>query len=248
MHTHDENEKEALQDLLVRQAMGEALAPLERERLEQAQARDPGLAADAASLKRTVDQLALATEAEPPARLRARVLESVRRQTRPRVTSIARPRWQWSYAMAASVALLAVIAGAALLVENQRLKREIELEKIAATTLREPNVVMSFALEGTGGGAKASGRVLLDLDAKRASIAVRDLPKLPAGQSYYLWALLDSKKVPCGEFKADADGRIVTQFPIPVDSYTSPVEQLVMTIETGSGLTAPLGPVVMASS
>ena len=89
--------------------------------------------------------------------------------------------------------------------------------------------------------------MLLDLDARRASIAVLDLPAAPVGHSYHLWAVLESKKVPCGRFTPASDGRILTQFAIPVDSYTSPIERLILTVEPDSEQTIPRGTTVMTS-
>lgn len=233
----EEIDKEALQDLLVRRLLGE-LVPEERERLERALAEDSALAEEARSLDRTVERLAGAASAEPPARLRARVLGSGPVQR----------RWNLPLALAASAAVLATIACAVLVMDRIDLERRLDLQRSASVMLREPNVVLSFALEGSGSAAAASGVALLDLDARRASIAVEDLAAPPAGRTYHLWAVLESKSVFCGEFLPRADGRILTQFAIPVDSYTSPIEKLVLTVEARDARAAPQGPVVMSST
>ena len=154
---------------------------------------------------------------------------------------------RWPQAMAAGIAVLAVAGASLLWIQNQQLRRDAELQNTAARMLLEPNVVRSFTITGTGSDAAAKGVVLLDLDAKRASISVRGLPALPEGQSYFLWAELDDKRVPCGQFNPMEDGTLLTQFQIPVDSYTSPIARLVMTIENDANAQAASGPVVMSS-
>ena len=251
----DELDKESLQDLLVRRALGE-LAPEELEWLERALATNPALAADAASLESTLDLLGRSVRSKPPARLRARLLESARRELGVPVLAaqperlasrpIARRR-SWRFVTAASIAAAATVAGAVLVVDDLRLRRSLELHESAAAMLREPNIVLSFSLKGSGTAAAATGLVLLDLDARRASIAVRDLPPLPPTQSYHLWAQLGAKNVLCGEFTPRADGRILTQFAIPVDSYTAPIDKLILTIEAEAEPAAPLGAIAMSS-
>ena len=116
-----------------------------------------------------------------------------------------------------------------------------------ATTLQQPNVVQQFALRGTG-ISLAAGSIVLDLDAKRAAVAIRGLSTLPPGQVYRLWARIGDGTVPCGQFNADADGVVRSQFTIPVDAYTSPVQQLFLNVEPAEQGAQPVGPTVMVSA
>ena len=69
----------------------------------------------------------------------------------------------------------------ALAWDSYRLRQELGLQQDVATTLQQPNVVRQFALAGNG-LSLAVGTAVLDLDAKRAAVVIRGLPKLPAGQ------------------------------------------------------------------
>lgn len=251
----------ALHDLLVQQLLGEPLSPADRAQLDAALSSDAALRAEAAELEQTLAQLAASVQSTPPPGLRARVLASVPAPEPARAPTVAaadaaaaRPmaaragRARWPYALAASVTVLAIATGSFFAAENRQLRQDMAQQAAAARMLLEPNVVMSFAMRGVGPAERAAGVVLLDLDAKRASISVRELPTLPDGQSYFLWAELEGAKVPCGQFRTLADGTLLTQFPIPVDSYVSPILRLVMTVETGAAPGTPVGPEVMASS
>ncbi len=231
-----------IHDLLVQQVLGESLSAEDQARLTAALAADPALRTERVELEKTLLQLAQGVQAPPPPRLRGRILSSVA-QRRPAARA---PRWP--YALAASVTLLAVGVGTFFLLENQQLRRDMARQSAAARMLLEPNVVLSFALQGENQASRAAGVVLLDLDAKRASVSITDLPVLPDGQAYFLWAELEGTQVPCGQFRTLADGTILTQFPIPVDSYVTPIQRLILTVETGSDATAPSGPVVMIST
>jgi len=249
-----------LRDLLVRYVLGD-LDTQEKLRVQIALQSDAALAREAVELRRTLDLLPLTTQAAPPAHLRERTLAGARERLAdrvveerdpPSVTSLAaareqRGRFSWAWAATASLATAGSIACAVLVVDRLQLQRKHDLDMQAATMLLEPNVVKSFSLQGSGSASKASGVVLLDLDAKRASIVVRDLPAVPAGQAYHLWAVLENKRVPCGRFTPTAQGRIVTQFAIPVDSYTSPLQKLILTVEPDMDVAQPSGNEAMSS-
>ena len=273
MHMNEDRNTDPIADLLSQHAL-EDLDAESAARLQRLLAEDPALAREAEELRHVVALLPLVTQCAPPAHLRARVLAAAQASTPPAVQPsnvrvLARrstQRWpvlaSLSLAAAASLACAVLITQrvdwtseraqlvseqAQLSAENARLERALKLRSEAASMLLEPNIVRTFAMGGRNPASAAAGYVLLDLDARRAAIAVLDLPTPPSGHSYHLWAVLESKKVPCGRFTPAADGRILTQFAIPVDSYTSPIQSLILTVEPDSEQTTPRGDTVMTS-
>ncbi len=220
---------------------------------ERRLAAEPALAAAVERLRATLGLMPLATVAEPPPHLRARVLNAAAaldtpagRGTieRPRPSaalSVRAPRRVVWSRFAAAAAALAVAFG----VDAYRARRELALERQLTATLQEPNVVRSFALAGTGG---AYGTVALDLDAKRGAVVLKDLRALSAGERYRLWAQVGERSVFCGEFQADPSGAIVAQFVVPVESYTAPIARLFLTKESTPRGETPAGPTVMEST
>jgi anti-sigma factor RsiW len=255
----DPADREALEDLMTRYVLGELGGDEAREMARLVQER-PELGVEIGRLQHTLGLMPYAVVTAPPPHLRARVLEAARHteaarpsppasirdyeQTSPttvprrpaRVLSIAR--------VVGSIAALLIVA---LAWDGHRLRRELQLQRDVATTLQQPNVVRQFALRGTG-FSQAAGTAVLDLDAKRAAVAIRGLPKLPSGQVYRLWARVGDGTVPCGQFNADADGAVMSQFTIPVDAYTSPVRELFLNIEPGEQGPRPVGRTVMVST
>ena len=244
--TLDSDEQE-MRDLLVRYVLGD-VEPEARSLMRRLFEADPALAKEAAELERTLQLLPLATAVAPPPHLRERVLAAARGMSTPRAVTARRPADRtryWHFATAAALAASAIVC-ALLLVERAALRHEFEQQARAAGMLREPNVVLSFKLTGAGSASAASGYVLLDLDAKRASISVDKLPDAPQGYAYHLWAILESKQVPCGRFNP-VGGSLLTQFAIPVDSYTSPIQKLILTLQPDNDQAAPKGEAIMTS-
>ena len=231
---------ETLEDLMTRSALGE-LRGDEARRLAVLIAERPALGAEMERLRRAYGMIGYAVATPPPADLRARVLAAAgarapRTVRGPRVLTVTR--------VVGSVAAALILA---LAWDGYRLRQELALQQDVAATLQQPNVVQQFALAGNG-ASLAAGTVVLDLDAKRAAVAIRGLPRLPAGQVYRLWARVGEGAVPCGQFNADEQGRVVSQFPIPVDAYTSPVRELFLNVEPAAQGPQPVGRTVMRSA
>lgn len=244
------DDSEALREAACRLVLDD-LGADERRALEAEAAADPRLGAEVTRLRAALDLLPHAAATHPPARLRARVLETAaRRRTTPAakapvsrswVARRRRPAWGTLAAIAAS------LVAAVLAWDGLRLRRELALNRDVAALLLEPNVVLSFQLAGTGEGSGSFGAVSLDLDDEKGAIAIRDLPPLGADRVYALWARVADADVPCGQFRVDPKGNALAQFAVPVDSYTAPVAQLFVTVEPKSVPDKPTGPRVMES-
>ena len=236
-------DRDARDEILVRLVLGD-LPAAEAETLRTMLAHDPALAREVRSLRATLDQLPYATVTAPPPHLRARVLHAAGTAPRPSATPPATTRGPvvtWRRVVGALAAGLAL----QLVWDNGRLRRDLALQRDVMTTLQQPNVLLSFALAGTGGGSGAFGSVVLDLDAKKAAVVIRDLAPAPPDHTYRLWAQVGDRKVPCGDLRIAPDGTVSAQIPIPVDAYTAPVRELLLTLETRADTDAPHGPTVM---
>jgi anti-sigma-K factor RskA len=250
MRDHD-TDQDSMQYLLAGYALGD-LDMAGRVRLRRMMAADSAVAKEADELRQGFEQLGIAVAAVPPAGLRAKVLAATSAtavsgyNTHP--ASVIKLSTSRRYFVAVSaLAMAASVACVALVVDRSQLRSNADLQAQAAIMLREPNVVLSFPMQGSGAAAAARGVVLLDLDARRAAIAVQKLPALPSGQAYHLWAVLEDKQVPCGRFVRADNGAIQTQFAIPVDSYSSPIKKLILTVDQDVDQTAPRGGAVMSS-
>jgi anti-sigma-K factor RskA len=236
------------EDRLVEYVLGE-LRRDDAQALEGLMRTDAELAAEVRRLRQVFDLLPYATLEEPPADLRARILDAAAARaqsaTKEAPPSPVRPvrRVVWSRFIAAAAAVVALAFG----FDSWRTRQELALQREVTATLEEPNVVRSFALAGTGTASGAVGRVTLDLDAKKGAVVLKGMPVLPPGEVYRLWAAVGDKSVPCGQFTANKDGAVLAQFVVPVESYTAPIGKLFVTVEPETPPDAPTGPRVMES-
>ena len=171
---------------------------------------------------------AAAPAAEPPARLRKRVLAIAGGQTA--------ARWNWSpvWAAVAAGALIAAVVfnvrgasrgggiaagarGIAADASRKRRPRSRELARLneAFAILNQPN-----AKQVVFGGAAPQpprGRVFLD-PARGVLLLASNLPPAPAGKTYEMWVIpKGGKPVPAGLFQSAADGTAFHVLPGPVD-------------------------------
>ncbi len=115
--------------------------------------------------------------------------------------------------------------------------QNVNLMEAAITTALQGSATHVFTLKGTKAANTASGSVILDLKEGVALIALQDLPALPPGESYHLWAFTQTDKILCGTFNTPPSGKIVDKIAIAKDAYNSPV--LMMRISKESDQTPP---------
>jgi anti-sigma-K factor RskA len=242
--THPASGDGAGEEQMVQYVLGE-LSRTDAEAFEARIAADAALRAEVRRLRDTLDLLPYASVTDPPPALRAAVLRAAQMQAAPArapAPKHAARRVVWSRFAAATAAGIALVLG----LEVHRLRSELELQHDAAALLQEPNVVRSFTLAATSAFGRSSGSVILDLDAKKGAVVLRNLPPLPAEHVYRLWARVGDANVPCGDF-IGAGGAVRSPFPVPVESYTAPVAGVFVTIEPRAAGDHPTGPVVMES-
>jgi anti-sigma-K factor RskA len=258
-------DQETRDDLTVSYVLGE-LGPTETAAFERELAADAALAAEVQALRRAFAALPYATVTEPPSDLRDRVLSAARddeamerggtgdiarsvdregtlRIDRKGTRSLARPRAWWPAAITALAAGLALFFA----FDARHLRRELALQREVTELLQQPNVVVGFALAGSGTAAGAYGNVVLDMDAGKGALALRGLPATPSGQVYRLWARSAGKDVLCGQFAADAERGARAQFVVPVRAYEGRVEQVFVTLEPLAETPQPTGPRILES-
>lgn len=193
----------------------------------------------------------------PPPHLRDRVLAAA--QTKMSSPLMRRQRWiAWGGAIAA------ILVGA-LAVDNYRLRQQLQVsEKVAIDNsqlkqqlqdaqafknlIQQPTTLV-YALKGAGETPAASGRVVFNAGQRQAIVVVRDLPKLPPGQLYRLWALSTKGEVVyCGQFDTEKAGAAVERFTTDQAPESLAVAEMRITQEIANTPPIPKGPAVMTSA
>lgn len=136
---------------------------------------------------------------------------------------------------------VAIIGGAIALlgmgIDNLLLRQRLTL--MEAAVHQSEVETRGFALQGTQAVSHASGSVVLDLESGKAVIALHQLPALPPGQTYSLWAITQHKKVFCGKFNTNASGHLIQEVPIPIKEYDSTVVAMEISRESANSPHSP---------
>lgn len=198
----------------------DALEGDEARRMDEHLASCKDHAAAAAELRQAQARLALtADDVEPPADLRARIVQAVKadRGVAPVVVPIRRaprmPRWAPRPAFPAIAAGLLLALGAGGVVGYQL----SQTQQIAYTFPGDPS---------RAPGAQA--RLVYFKDRQQAVLAVTGLPRLSAGQVYEAWLIKGGQAVDEG-VGTQANGSLGLQIPVDVSQF----DQLAITIEPG---------------
>ena len=160
---------------------------------------------------------------------------------RSRVTPMRR-RPVWLQAAGAIAAITAI----ALLVDNYRLRQTLQANQSIVATLQQPDSIV-YTLKGTEKAAHASGNLVVNAADKTAVVLVQNLPALPTGEIYRLWAIPKGATKPtyCGQFNNNRSGTVHWSLPEAVCSATAP--QMLITAESAAAPFVPQGTLVMKS-
>lgn len=132
----------------------------------------------------------------------------------------------------------------------QKLERELQLAQAqiqtvrpVVNTLQQPGGLI-YSLEGSKLANAASGRLVLS-DSREVIIIVQNLPELPAGKVYRLWAAFPQKTglTYCGQFNSNTQG--VIQLASSSNHCTEDPTQVVVTLDAVTDPTTRGGPIVM---
>jgi anti-sigma-K factor RskA len=261
---------EPIQNLLAGHVLGD-LTPDEAEQLQQLLAAQPDLAVEIHQLQEVLAAMPYGLpEAVPSDRVRSQMLqtfqEEITQQTMPPrspavISEVAHrfapyPRTSISFRrsklaiLAGSVAAVLVLAVG---INNYQLRQElattqahIAYQKDLIAMLQQPQTRL-VSLKGMDNMSQSSGNAVITPGQAGTVLVLQDLPAPPPGKSYQLWAIADGKKIACGNFTSNSQGRVVIKLPI-ASTTANQLTGLAITVEASPTPLAPTGPMVMTSS
>jgi anti-sigma-K factor RskA len=248
------------------------LSPEEAEEFQRVLAENPDITSEVSRLQEVLGLMPYALpDQEPPPHLRAAILNAAQ-LNEPEAESVLidrvavkrRRNFTWLGIGAAAAATILALA-----VNNYRLQQEVQTarqevqkrdaaiatleqeaqnNKAVIATLQQPNASL-YALQGTNQAATAAGNLVLAPTQREVVIVAHNLPKLPEGKAYRLWAVATGATKPtyCGQFNSSPTGIISATWSVPTATCSSNVSQLLITAETASDPPIPAGPLVMKS-
>ncbi len=245
-----------------------ALDGEERVRFERHLASGCKLCQDAVrESEEILADLALAApHAAPPASVKERLFDRVRRDSKASKDVKSRggsPLWM---ALAAAATLAAIGLGLYARTIRERAETEriallerAETERAAREALERDMENLSETLEaftapatravslaGQGEGEGAAAKAFLDPQNGRLFLYVYNLPPPPSGRTYQLWLIVAGSPVSMGVFGVEPDGRgRLDTASIP--AFTGEVT-VAVTIEPAGGVPQPTGPIILVGS
>ncbi len=124
------------------------------------------------------------------------------------------------------------------------MQAEVSRQTDVIAMLQHPKTHL-VSLKGMDMASAASGSIVMTPGEPKVVLILQNLPVLPQGQSYQLWSVVGSEKIPSGQFNASSHGTVFVKLSTPPSGK---VTALVVTIETSPTPNTPDGPMVMTSS
>ncbi len=265
-------EHQVYEELLTLQALGALDAPDQRQ-LEEHLGTCAACREELAELGDAAGLLAHAsTPAEPGPQVRARILDAVRKEAKPRASSAVLqfppPRatsiWTTVLRVAAVIAFVAValgLIGVAIRARHERatyeyetglLKKQLEDEQEARRKEREVLALLSSSeskkmeLAGTQTAQNARAMFVFDQKSGRAVLMTNGLPAAPAGMAYEVWFIPKGHApMPGKVFKVDPSGHAMMMDQMPPEAMDSAV--IAVTLEPEKGSASPTGAIYLSS-
>jgi hypothetical protein len=234
----------------------DASDPEDVRRVEEHAAKCPSCRARLDEFRATASLLAdAAPQIDPPAEVRARLFEAVRRE--PRVLPFAH-RWRarlspaWLVAAASFLVAIASLAWVAMLqvqISDLRTAQMLASER-AGRFDRVVNVLASDRLsvkplKADAEQVASSGYVFLDPNSGTGMLMCHDLPPVEQGHAYQVWFVRGNERVSGGMLWPDrsGDGYTMIQLPPDIQSFDS----IGLTDEPGTGSQWPTTPRVIGT-
>jgi anti-sigma-K factor RskA len=205
----------------------------ERAEFEQLCRKYPELVKAREQFEEQLEKQALANAVKPPASAREKVLAAVQEsaaQSSKKIpamettTTPVRSMNTWRWVAAASIVLLAFSAwfaydarqkNADLAATNRELQSRIDsadnlLQRIVEERNNSrKNEAIVVNLEGTKNAPKSSASVFWDSASANVYLIVQNMPKLPSGKQYQLWAIIDKVPKDLGVFDVKDNNMII---------------------------------------
>jgi len=240
----DPNERQAL---LADYVLGE-VTPAQSEAIQQLLIDQPELWQEINSLQETLALLALSLpDSPPPLQLKQKILQSAQGEIvppwRPVSEKIIAKRPLKTLAIGAMALSIIAVLG----FNNYRLQQRIAMlenqNNLAKIIDQSSGYNHLVSLQGTEKAPQANGAVVVMPKNEQVTMMLYNLPSLSAGEKYHLWAVSNGKKIDCGQFQPDAQGRVIKELPLEDVMMTS--TQLLVTIESSQPNFRGTGPTVM---
>jgi hypothetical protein len=224
-------------ELLAGYVLGD-LTSAEITLVEQYLAQHPEQQTEVASLMLPLDLLPLSLPADlPPASLRQQIMQIAEADqmipqtvTPQPAVQLHRPNLSLSANAASWLAGISLLLSTGLGWQNYRLTQELATARNYESVvglLQQPNNRF-LALKSMGKKPMGMGSLVMAPQKSSALLTLQQVPPVPSGQVYRVWAILGDGEMACGDFLPDASGQVLMK--LPLNSWDK-VNKVTITIE-----------------
>lgn len=238
----DSFSSEYIEELIAAYILGN-LDSHEAQELELLLSQNPEMVSEITRLQEVISLIPYELpQIEPPVEIRSKILAAIQTHQNP-VLPLKRFSVPWGKVVAALLVLAFGLDSYRLRQELQDTQSQLSHQKEIIAILQQPNSRL-VALAGVS-SSKASGNIILDSNKQKLVIAVENLSQLRENQIYRLWAVVDHKKIACGQFNTNSTGRILDSLPLPTNLCAAKKAKLVVTTEPLPSPPQPVGSPVL---
>lgn len=199
--------------------------------------QNPELAQELIAYEQALAAIAHTTPTPPPPHLKQQILAQATKSTK-QISVL-------TIGGALSTLLLAIYS-LTLRQQLQLQQAQITKQQQMISMLEQPKLSLT-TLKGMDRAIQATGNLVSTPGTTKALLFLQNLPPLPPGQIYVVWAESQGKKIGCGSFRPNPQGKDALVIPVPA----SPTTTLIITQETSDlpiqPPIQPQGPMVMIS-
>ncbi len=207
----------------------------------------------AGEIRRLKETLALTPyalpETLPSPKLRDQLLVAAQQQTAQVIdlSNVASRRSSWVSWAGSAAAVVALVLGwdsYCVRQELQTTQEQLAQQKSIVSMIQQANTRL-VTFKASAPKSQASGNLVVTSSDKEAVLVLKNLAPVPKDQVYRLWAVIDGKKSPCGQFTPDPQGTVFLKLPMEEALVKAP---LMVTLEPSlSPPTSAEGPMVMTT-
>jgi anti-sigma-K factor RskA len=232
------SERDDIHELAAAYAL-DALDGSERDAFEEHLAGCPSCREDVEAFRVSATMLAYAEAGpEPSPALRARLLDTARRERPTQSVVVLRPRRELRLALVAAAAALVVAVGLGAWALS--LSRSLDSERSARSTGETIAQILSDP-DAKRQAMGNRGELVRGPDG-RAVLVVRGLPVAPEGKTYEAWVIRDGTPVRAGLFRGGTRNILLLGPTVPTGGVVA------VTLEPRGGSNAPTGEILFGST
>lgn len=194
---------------------------------------------------------------DPPAAVRARLLQQIGAETKGAIPARPQLRWLWwgvGASAFAAAGLLTVLSWNLIATRNQLRELRAQIGALETQVAQREELIQFLSdpqvrlvnLAGLPPSPGARGQLLWNPLSRTGLLLATGLPQIPADKAYELWGIAGAEPIPAGVFTVNQRG--LALFRLPQLPEARSFDKFAVTLEPAGGVPKPTGAMVLLGS